>query len=175
MGTDKALLLIDAQMNMFNEEMPVYNGEELLRIMDRLARDARAHQVPVIYLRNNGGPGDPDEPGTTGWEIHPAVAPQPGDVVIDKRRPNGFEGTNLGAELQAIGTRELIVTGMQTELCIDATCRAAAALGYDVTLVEDGHSTFDWERISAAEAITKYNAELSELVHVKPVDEIDFQ
>src|SRR5260221_177530 len=100
----------------------------------------------------------PDDTGTAGWSCHPALPIEPADLVIEKRVPDAFDGTSLQQELAARGIRMLVIAGMQTELCIDATCRRAAALGYDVALVADGHSTFDGSRLSAADIIAPLNA-----------------
>ncbi len=94
--------------------------------------------------------------------------------MLDKSRPDGFEGTALREELQVRQIKKLVITGMQTELCIAATCRSAAQLGYEVTLAEDAHSTFDFEDMKAIDAIAKYNLELVSVADVKKAAEIAF-
>ncbi|HTO61462.1 MAG TPA: isochorismatase family protein, partial [Bradyrhizobium sp.] len=54
----------------------------------------------------------------------------------------------------------LIITGMQTEYCVDTACRAAAALGYKVSLVEDAHTTFDSKALPAERIVAHHNATL---------------
>jgi len=161
MGKKSALLVLDVQVNMFGPEFHVVDGDQVLAVIGTLAERARAADAPVIYVRNDGGIGEPDERGTPGWEIHPQIAPLDGDVVIDKSGPDAFERTDLRQVLHSHGIGALTIVGMQTELCVATTCRRAAQLGYEVTLVQDGHTTFDWEEISAAEAIYKHNAALS--------------
>lgn len=175
MGQNKVLLVLDTQANMFDDEFHVYDGDRILEVISSLAEKARSVGARIIYVRNNGSLGEPDEPGTPGWEIHSKVAPREGDVVLDKSSSDAFEGTGLQKRLEAQGIRKLVVAGMQTEMCVAETCRKAAELGYEVTLVEDGHTTFDWEEIRAIDAIAKHNAELSELADIRPAAEIEFK
>jgi nicotinamidase-related amidase len=127
-----------------------------------------------IYVQNNGSEGEPDMPGTPGWQIHPAVTPETGDIVIQKRTPDSFHETNLQSELEARQIRRLIIAGMQTDMCIDATSRRAHELGYDVTLVKDAHSTFDGGGRTAAQIIAQYNDALRAVVKVEEASNITF-
>jgi nicotinamidase-related amidase len=170
-----ALLVIDAQVNMFAEGSSVFEGDKILQTIRRLIAQARAAQVTVIYVQNNGGKGDPDIHGTLGWQIHPVVSPKKGDVIIQKHTPDSFFQTNLQIELDARHIQHLVIAGMQTEFCINATCRRAHELGYEVTLVQDGHSTYDGSKLNAAQIIARYNAELHEKVELKAAKDITFE
>jgi nicotinamidase-related amidase len=64
---------------------------------------------------------------------------------------------------------------MQTEYGIDATCRGASALGYQVTLVRDGHSTYDADDLPAAEVIVRHNVSIGTFAAVIESDAIDFR
>ncbi len=174
MSNRTAFLVVDTQVNMFNEGIPVFQGERILETISALLTRARAQDVTVIYLRNDGGPGEPDERGTHGWEIHPAVSPMVSEIVIDKTSPNGFENTTLKDELEKWGIDKLVIAGLQTELCVFVTSRRAAQLGYEVVVVEDGHTTFDFEEMTASEAIDKYNAELEDVAMVMKAADIEF-
>lgn len=175
MSTDTALLVIDVQKFMFAETDPVYQSTELLAAIDDLLAKARAAKVPVIYIQHNGGPGKPLESGSEGWPIHPAIAPAAGELVIGKATPDAFHETTLQAELAARGITKLVVTGIQTECCIDTTCRRALSLGYQTTLVCDAHSTWDSRTLSAAQIIAHHNEALDGwFVTPKPASEITF-
>jgi nicotinamidase-related amidase len=169
-----ALLIIDAQVNMFAEGSSVFEGEKLLRMVSRLIAQARAAHLPIVYVQNNGGEGDPDRPGTPGWQIHPAVTPEKGDIVIQKHTPDSFHETDLQSKLEARHIRQLIIAGMQTEMCIDATCRRAHGLGYEVILVQDAHSTFDGSGLTASQIIAQYNEALRAVVKVEQASNITF-
>ncbi|HLY32519.1 MAG TPA: isochorismatase family protein [Ktedonobacterales bacterium] len=177
MSEKTALLVIDAQCGLVDESYP----EELVvleHIKGLLAR-ARAAQAPVIYMQHAGGPGHPLAPETDPWRINALVAPQPGEPVLPKRASDSFFETPLQQELDARGVRRLIVTGAMTEFCVDTTCRRAASLGYDVTLVADAHSTGDSAGLTAAQKIAYHNETLAQLatdhpISVLPADEITF-
>ncbi len=175
MRNDTALLVIDVQNGMFAEDHPVYQGEQLLATISDLVAKARATQVPVIYVQHNGGPGHPLEPGSAGFPIHSAIAPAAGEPVIGKATPDAFHETTLQAELAARGIVKLVVAGIQTEICVDTTCRRASSLGYQTTLVRDAHSTWDSRTLSAAQIIAHHNATLDGwFVTSKPASEITF-
>ena len=80
-------------------------------------------------------------PGTEGVEIHESVAPLDGETVISKEHPNSFRDTVLEDELRKAGVDELVVCGMMTSMCVDATVRAAVDLGFDTTVAHDACAT----------------------------------
>lgn len=170
---NSALILIDTQMNMFAPD-PVHNADSLLDTLQSLLAEARSAKAVVVHIQNNGGPGDPDEPNTPGWAIHPQLSPTNDELVIQKETPDAFKDTPLQAKLNALGVDKLVIGGMQTEMCINATIQKAASLGYKVILVEDGHSTFDFEGESATETITQHNHDLATIVDVSPAQSIQF-
>ncbi|MGD1996364.1 MAG: cysteine hydrolase family protein [Anaerolineae bacterium] len=169
-----ALLIIDLQAGNFEESAPVHNGDALLSKVRSLVAKARAAGMPVVYIQHCGPQGAIDEPGTPGWEIHPAVAPIQGDPVIEKRHPDAFQDTDLQRELERREVKELIITGIQTEYCVDTTCRRAYSLGYEVTLVEDAHSTWDSRQLTAQQIISHHNAVLGGwFVELKAASEVE--
>lgn len=111
MSNRTAFLILDTQVNMFSEEMTVFQGERILETIAALLARARAQEANIIYLRNDGGPGETDERGTHGWEIHPAVAPMVSEIVIDKTSPDGFMNTTLKEVLEKKGNREACHSG----------------------------------------------------------------
>jgi nicotinamidase-related amidase len=170
-----ALLVIDMQVGMFDSPKlsPVHRGQELLETVARLVDAARRAKVPVIFVQHCGQEGHPLEEGTPGWRIHRAIAPERREAVIFKQQPDAFDRTRLGRTLKAKAIKKLILTGIQSDFCIDSTCRHAFSLGYDVVLAADAHSTWDLGRLTAAEIIAHHNAVLgSGFATVKPADRI---
>jgi nicotinamidase-related amidase/tRNA(Arg) A34 adenosine deaminase TadA len=155
-----ALLIIDVQVGNFDPAAPVWGGDGLLARIGALLARARATQTLAVYVQNCGPAGAVDEPATPGWEIHPAIAPLPGDVLVQKHHPDAFQDTPLQHQLEVRGIGRLVVAGMQTEYCVDTTCRRAYSLGYEVTLVQDAHSTWDSPLLSAAQIIAHHNSVL---------------
>ena len=175
MSEDTALLVIDMQVGNFEESAPVYGGGDLLSRISSLIARARAAGVPVVYVQHCGPDGATDQPGTPGWEIHPAISPVEGDLVVQKRHPDAFQDTNLRHELESRGIERLIIAGIQTEYCVDTTCRRAYSLGYQATLVKDAHSTWDADRLTAPQIIAHHNEVLGGwFATSKEAREIDF-
>jgi nicotinamidase-related amidase len=73
---------------------------------------------------------------------------------------SAFHETDLHARLSLLGVEHLVIAGLQTEYRVDSACRTAAALGYRVTLVKDGHTTYDTPVLSAARIIMHHNHSL---------------
>jgi len=172
MSSDTALVIIDVQMGMFDEDEPVHNGEQLLQTLSGLIDKARQTDVPVVYVQHNDSQ---FVEGGLSWPIHQSIAPQAGEVVVQKRTPDSFHETILQDELEKMGVKKLVIGGIQTEYCVDTTSRRAYTLGYDVTLVENGHSTWDNRHISAEQVIAHHNNTLDGwAVTVKPANDIQF-
>ncbi len=98
--------------------------------------------MDVIHIRNNGGDGEPDAPGSDGW--HLVHQPAGDEAVIDKTEPDAFAGSDL-AELIDPGDR-LIIAGMRSEHCVRVTALAALNRGHLVTVVTGAHATYDDDR-----------------------------
>jgi len=170
-----ALLVIDMQLGNFQDPDPVYDGEKLLSKVQCLIGKARDEDVPIFYVQNKGSKGDPDEIGTPGWEIHSTIVPKKGDVVIEKETPDAFHKTTLHQKLKAKGIEMLVIAGLQTEYCIDTTCRRAYSLRYDVVLVKDAHSTWGSSNLTAEQIIRHHNQVLGGwFAAVKNENEIKF-
>lgn len=162
---DTALLVIDAQYGIFMRKhmdgVAVYNEDTFLRNIASLCEKARAKGIPVIYTQHvyhNFPPMAKDQPY---WQIHPEIAPLANDIVIEKEHADAFWNTGLDSLLHDLGVTNLIITGIQTEYCVDTTCRRALSLGYRATLVSDGHSTLDTEFLPAEKIIAHHNSVLA--------------
>jgi len=170
MDNQTALLVIDVQMFGFDETNLVYESDQLISKIGTLITQAREARVPVVYVQHS----EPEElVGSPAWEIHPVIAPGTGEVIIQKQHPDSFQDTNLQRELESLGIKKLNIAGMQTEYCIDTTCRRAYSLGYSVTLVKDAHSTWNTDLLTASQIIAHHNEVLSSwFVELKAADEI---
>jgi len=174
-SNETALIVIDAQSNMFAPGSSVHEGETILRTLSSLIARARSEGALVVFVQNNGKKGDPDQMGSPGWQIHPSLSPQAGDLVIQKSTSDAFHLTPLQKELTKRGIHRLVLAGMQSEYCVDATCRRASALDYEVILVSDGHSTYDGEALPASDVIARQNASLSAVARVVESNAVDFR
>ncbi|GGY53518.1 cysteine hydrolase [Streptomyces anulatus] len=138
-----ALLVVDVQSAFVAGEAAVPDATRLLDRVTKLIGRAREAGALVVHLQNDGPAGEPDEPGTPGWELHLPVRTGPAETVIRKSEDDGFEGTSLEAELTAAGVRALAVCGVMSEMCVLATARRALELDYRVVLPHDAHATYD--------------------------------
>jgi nicotinamidase-related amidase len=137
----RALLIIDIQNDYFpGGAFPLVGPEAAAEAAAGLLGAFRDRGEPVIHVRHLSP--EPDAtfmvPDTEGAEIHPAVAPADGEPVVEKGAPNSFLDTGLEDRLRAGGVDELVVVGMMSSMCVDATVRAAADLGFRVTVAHDG-------------------------------------
>ena len=182
MSTTTALLVIDVQVGLVAGPSPVYQADAILDRIAGLIAAARAAGRPVIYVQDQ----DVGGVGTAEWQIHPAVAPAPAELTIRKAWGDSFYETRLGEELQARGIGHLVIAGMKTDVCVTMTSLRAVALGYDVTLAADAHTTTDNRVLTAAQTIAYHNDFLwgfgaedgfgagKHWVTVKPASEISF-
>ena len=139
-----ALLLIDIQ----NDYFPGGNGElenpraaaaEAFKLLEFFRKQKR----PTIHIQHVAvRPGAATFlPDTNGVKIHPIIAPRVDETVIIKHFPNSFRETGLLEHLQGLAIERLVICGMMTHMCVDATVRAAADLGYPVLLAADACAT----------------------------------
>jgi nicotinamidase-related amidase len=169
-----ALLLIDIQQAMFGPNEICHEPQALMHRLGELLDRARQENVPVYHVRHCEAEGS-FEPGSDGWHFHPSAAPHDGEPVFEKWAASAFYNTDLDQRLREHGIDDLTIAGLQSEFCIDTACRVAQTLGYRVTLVADGHSTFDTPDLSAAQIIAHHNKVLSGIVAaVTPAHEIRF-
>ncbi|MCA0970701.1 cysteine hydrolase [Halobacillus litoralis] len=168
----KALMIVDVQNYMFQEA--VHNGEQLLENLKSLITRARSTNTPIFYIQHNAPAGAPLERGTENWEIHADIAPTDQDTIIEKHTPDAFFETPLDDELKKQGVEHIILTGIQTEICVDTTCRRAFSMDYKVTLAVDTHGTWDSHNLTAKQIIQHHNDALRWFADTVLAEEIAF-
>lgn len=140
------LLLVDIQNDYFTGGRMQLAGMEAAaaRAADLLTL-FRSKQWPVFFVQHiaSGSNATFFLPDTDGAGIHESLPPAPGDVRIRKHFPNSFRETNLHRELQQAHVTRLVICGAMSHMCIDATTRAAADLGFTCVVVSDACATRD--------------------------------
>lgn len=142
-----ALLIIDVQRSLLDEGP--WNAQGFLDSVKRLIANARQSGATVVYIRDRRV--EPD--GT----LDASLPQLPADLHVDKDYCDAFLGTELHALLRERAITRLVVCGMQTDYCVDTTCRRAASLGYDVQLASDAHTTVDHEYLSGEQIVRHHN------------------
>lgn len=159
----RALIIIDMQKALCGQDPLPFAVETKIANINRLKKAATATKLPVILIQHEA-PGTALERGSTGWQITDAIDKVDTDLLLSKTTTNAFHNTLLNDLLVAAGVKHLLITGYASEFCVDTTFRAAAALGYDITLVSDAHTTHDKRHATAADIIRHENATLPELL-----------
>lgn len=139
-----ALILIDIQNDYFpggkgELEKPLAAAAQARRLLDFF----REQKWPTVHIQHvSTRPGATTFlPESEGVKIHASIAPLAGETVIVKHFPNSFRETSLLEHLKALKTERLVICGMMTHMCVDATVRAAADLGFTVLLAADACAT----------------------------------
>lgn len=135
------LLVVDLQQALIDNDP--YGKEEFFKNIWIIINASRETGVEVIYVRHDDGAGEELEYGTKGWEIYDGVGPDDGERIFDKRFNSAFRETELKKYLDSKGIKNIILAGMQTEYCIDTTCRVAFEYGYKVIIPHNTTTTFD--------------------------------
>jgi nicotinamidase-related amidase len=141
-----ALVLVDIQRDYFpGGRMEVAGAAEASTAAARLLDLFRQENLPVVHVQHIAGRPNATFllPDTEGVGIHATVQPLPGEKIVTKHFPNSFRNTGLEALLEAQGIKELVICGMMSHMCIDATVRAAFDKGYACFLVDDACATKD--------------------------------
>jgi nicotinamidase-related amidase len=154
--------------------------DAICKRLGALKQAASAAGVPVILVQHDGSEKHRLAEGSQGWELRPEIAPVEGDVIVHKRACDSFFETDLAERLQERGITHLVTGGCMTQFCVDTTVRRAVSLGYDVTLLADGHMTADMGDLSFEAIIAHHNMVLDDfdagahLVTVRPAADIHF-
>lgn len=165
-----ALLVIDVQHALCSGDYAAFEIDRVIDNINAVAAKARAAGATVVFIQHEeDGPLRFD---TEGWQLAVGLAASPDDPRVRKTACDSFHQTGLQALLQQRGITRLVVCGLQTDFCVDTTVRRALALGYDVTLVADAHSTLANDVLSAAQIIAHHNATLSNLTSFGPRVEV---
>ncbi len=154
-GSKTALVVIDMLNDFIRKGAPlrVPDGEKIVPVVARRIREARASGDPVIYVCDAHDPDDDEFKvwprhavnGTPGAAVIDALASEPEDRVIRKKRFSGFYQSELDAALKDLGVSHLQVTGTVTNICVLYTVADARARGYGVTVFQDSVAGLDPE------------------------------
>ncbi|MCF0069795.1 isochorismatase family protein [Dyadobacter sp. CY261] len=153
----KALLVIDMQRGSFTEATPRHNTEGVVQIINSLATTFRAKSWPVLFIQHDGSTMNEFVPFTTEWELLDDLKTDTGDIRIDKYANDVFYRSELGQKLDMLAINELVITGCATDFCVESTIQSAVSKDYNITVIEDGHTTGNRPNLQASQVIDHYN------------------
>ena len=141
------LIVIDMQKALMDDEL--YDLHGLTENVMKIIGTARENRVEVIYVQHDAGPGTGFSDGDEAFEIADEVAPAKGEKVFVKKINSCFGNREFTAYLEQAKDESLMIVGLQTNFCIDATVKSAFERGYRVIVPEGTNSTFDNPYMSA--------------------------
>jgi nicotinamidase-related amidase len=165
-----ALLVIDVQETLTFGEEAAFEGDRIVRNANVLIAAARAAGAPVVFTLHEEAEG-PLVHGSPGWQLAKGLAAEPSDLRVRKTTADPYFRTDLEGRLRAYGVKRVVVCGLQSDFCIDSTVRRSLALGFDVALASDAHSTVDGI-LPAAQVIAHHNRILSFMTAFGPRIEV---
>ena len=174
-----ALLLIDIQKDYFpGGKMELEGSFEAAQQACRLLGYFRSQELATVHIQHVSLRQEATFflPGTEGVKFHESIIPMEGDTIITKHFPNSFRETILLDHFKSLSVENLIVSGMMTHMCVDATTRAAVDLGFKVMVAEDACATraltYAGTTIPAEHVHKAFLAALKSYGQVKRTDDI---
>ena len=149
------LLVIDVQKGITDERL--YNFESFVRSIKRLIYESRRRGVEVIYVQHDDGPGTGFSVGDKDFEIYDEIVPLPGEKVFYKTVNSSFSNKDLCKYLEDIKEDTVIISGLMTNFCIDATVKSAFDRGYKVVIPKGCNSTSSNDYMDAETTYRYYN------------------
>ncbi len=149
------LLVIDVQKGITDNRL--YNFEGFISNLKQLINKARENGVEVIYVQHDDGPGTGFSVGDVDFEIYDEIAPLSGEKIFYKTVNSSFGNKDLCKYLEEMEEETVIISGLMTNFCIDATVKSAFDRGYKVIIPKGCNSTSDNDYMDAESTYKYYN------------------
>lgn len=159
---DDAILVIDLQNGLFDEEGKPYDFQNVIERINKITSYARKNNFPVIFIQHEQEK-DVLQFQSSGWSLVHELQAEETDLYVRKTTPNSFVRTNLNDLLTKNNIKRLIVCGYASEVCVDSTIRGGAALGYSILIASDAHTTHEKQHASAELIRNHHNETLSNI------------
>ena len=164
------LLVIDMQKGLVDGDLYAY--ESFMDRTVRLVRAARKSGVEVVFVQHDAGPGSGLTVGEEDFEIVDEVRPEPGEKVFIKKINSCFGNPEFRQYMEQLEDKRVMIIGLQTNYCIDATVKSAFERGFDVIIPEGTNSTFDNNYMTGETTVRYYNEDVwEELVEAVTFEE----
>lgn len=147
--------MIDIQKGITDERL--YNFSSFMENTVQIIRTAREKSVEILYVQHDDGPGTGFSIGDEEFEIATEVAPVAGEKIFIKNVNSCFGNREFADYLERVHEDTLMIVGLQTNFCIDATVKSAFERGYRVIIPKGTNSTFDNEYMDGETTYKYYN------------------
>ncbi len=166
------LMVVDVQ-NALIKAHP-YNEKKVIENIKKLIVTARDNKKEVIYVSHDDGKGSELEQGTDGWQIYNEIAPNSNELIFEKQYNSAFFKTGLREYLESKDIDTIVLLGLQTEYCIDATCKSAFDFEYKIIIPEETNTTLDNEYLSGEKLYEFYNYKIwnKRFASVMPIKDV---
>ena len=146
------VIIIDAQKEYDSGRLALPDLAPKTAEIAALLTRARAVDTPIIHVKHLGQPSGLFDPLGDGSAFLDQAAPLPGEIIVEKKMPNAFAGTELQSQIRHLGRDELIFAGFMTHMCISSSVRAAFDLGYDCTVIAAATGTRPLPKAGSSDA-----------------------
>ncbi len=163
------LLVIDMQKGLVDEDL--YAFDTFMDRTVRLVDAARKNNVEVAFVQHDAGPGSGMSVGDEAFEIVDRIAPKEGEKVFVKTINSCFGNKDFKQYMKRQEDKRLMIIGLQTNYCIDATVKSAFERGFGVIIPEGTNSTFDNDYMTGETTYRYYNEDVWEEL----VDSVTFE
>jgi nicotinamidase-related amidase len=149
------LLVVDTQKLITNENL--YNFNLFVSNVEKIIDTARKNNIEVIYIRHDDGVESELTKGTDGFEIFEKFKPFKEEKIFDKHVNSAFKESGLLEYLKSKKEKDIIIVGLQTDYCIDATIKCGFEHGFNMIVPAYANTTVDNKFISAEQTYKYYN------------------
>lgn len=149
------LLVVDTQKLITNGNLFIF--ETFVSNVKNLIHEARENNIEVIYVRHDDGIGNELAKGMDGFEIYEEFQPRNDEMIFDKYVNSAFKETGLLEYLKEKGETKIIIVGLQSDYCIDATIKCGFEHGFHVIVPAYANSTVNNQFMSAEQSYKYYN------------------
>lgn len=149
------LIVIDIQKGITDERL--YDFDGFINNVTNIIDTARKNGVELIYVQHDDGPGTGFSVGDKDFEIAEQVAPIAGEKIFVKKINSFFGNKELAEYLEKEDDKDVMIVGLQTNFCIDASVKSAFERGFRVIIPKGANSTFDNSYMDAETTYKYYN------------------
>lgn len=152
------LMVVDTQNVIVTPAL--FHYELFVKNVKSLIETARLSETEVIYVQHDDGPGSELTEGLEGYAIYEEFTPRPNEKIFKKKVNSAFQDTGLVAYLENKGEKQVMIVGLQTDYCIDATIKAGFEHHFEMIVPAYCNTTLDNEFMSGEASYHYYNQKM---------------